>query len=281
MKMFSRSLAVIVSFLAITLFNLSHADTLADIKEKGEISVGYIPYDELTYRDTDTGDIVGFFPSLLEKIVGEMGISPDKITYVATDWSNFTTGLQTGRYDVSIAGTFSTIPRASNAAFTDPIFYLGNSAMVLEGDKRFDNIEDVMDLDREEFTVAVVSGEQSHEFVKKAFKNAKIEVVRSSDLTSALLQVMSRRADVALSDHFVVRKFVAAQEGAKDLFAGRPWNMQPISWAVRHEDQALLTFLNTALGYLASTGQLQEMMRDPAYKDVPFSRQSSELVQVD
>lgn len=280
MKMFSRSFAVIVSFLALTLLNLSHADTLADIKGKGEISVGYIPYDELTYRDTDTGDIVGFFPSVLEKIVGEMGISPDKITYVATDWSNFTTGLQTGRYDLSIAGTFSTIPRASNAAFTDPLFYLGNSAMALEGDERFDNIEDVMDLDREEFTIAVVSGEQSHEFVKKAFKNAKIEVVRSADLTSALLQVMSRRADVALSDHFVVRKFVAAQEGAKDLFAGRPWNMQPISWAVRHEDQALLTFLNTALEYLASTGQLQEMMRDPAYKDVPFSRQSSELVQV-
>lgn len=280
MKIIRRSLAVIVSFLALAVLNLSHADTLAYIKEKGEISVGYIPYDELTYRDTDTGDIVGFFPSVLEKIVGEMGISPDKITYVATDWSNFTTGLQTGRYDVSIAGTFSTIPRASNAAFTDPLFYLGNSAMALEGDERFDNIEDVMDLDREEFTIAVVSGEQSHEFVKKAFKNAKIEVVRSADLTSALLQVMSRRADVALSDHFVVRKFVAAQEGARDLFAGRPWNMQPISWAVRHEDQALLTFLNTALGYLASTGQLQEMMRDPAYKDVPFSRQSSELMQV-
>ena len=206
-----------------------------------------------------------------------MGIDSDDIEYVATDWSDFATGLQTGRYDFAIAGLFSTIPRATSAAFTDPIFYLGNSAMVLDGDDRFDDIETVMDLDQEDITIAVVSGEQSHDFVRNNFENAEIEVVRSSDLTAAMLQVMSRRADVAMSDHFVVRKFVAQQDGTRDLFPDNPWNIQPITWAVRHEDQQLLTFLNNAIEYMVSTGQLQEMMRDPRYEDVPFIRPVREL----
>lgn len=277
MKSAVKAIAVTFSGIALSLAGTVQADRLQDILSDRELTVGYITYDELTYRDSDTDEIKGFFPELLELIAEEMGIDSDDIEYVATDWSDFATGLQTGRYDFAIAGLFSTIPRATSAAFTDPIFYLGNSAMVLDGDDRFDDIETVMDLDQEDITIAVVSGEQSHDFVRNNFENAEIEVVRSSDLTAAMLQVMSRRADVAMSDHFVVRKFVAQQDGTRDLFPDNPWNIQPITWAVRHEDQQLLTFLNNAIEYMVSTGQLQEMMRDPRYEDVPFIRPVREL----
>ena len=277
MKSAVNAIGVTLSAIAIFLAGTAQADRLQDILSDRELTVGYITYDELTYRDSDTNEIKGFFPEFLELIAEEMGIDSDDIEYVATDWSDFATGLQTGRYDFAIAGLFSTIPRATSAAFTDPIFYLGNSAMVLDGDDRFDDIENVMDLDQEDLTIAVVSGEQSHDFVRNNFENAEIEVVRSSDLTSAMLQVMSRRADVAMSDHFVVRKFVAQQDGTRDLFPDNPWNIQPITWAVRHEDQQLLTFLNNAIEYMVSTGQLQELMRDPRYEDVPFIRPVREL----
>lgn len=258
----------------------AQADTLDEILDEREMTVGYITYDELTYRNSETDEIEGFFPELLEMIAEEMDIPPDNIEYVATDWSDFTTGLKTGRYDFAIAGLFSTIPRATSAAFTDPIFYLGNSAMARADDDRFDDIDNVMELDREEYTVAVVSGEQSHDFVKQNFENAEIEVVDSSDLTAALLQVMSNRADVAMSDHFVVQKFVAEQDGAQDLFEDDPWNIQPITWAVRQDDQELLNFLNTAIEYMVSTGQIQELMRDSEYEDVPFIRPKRDLERV-
>jgi len=253
--------------------------TLDKILKQREITVGYIPYDVLTYRN-EAGEITGFFPRLLEKIAGRMDIPPGDISYVATSWSDFATGLNTGKYDFVIAGLFSTIPRTTSAAFTDPIFYLGNSAMVKAGDERFDDIDNVMELDKEDYTIAVVSGEGSHEFVKQNFENAQIEVVDSSDLTAAPLQVTAGRADVAMSDHFVVQKFVAKQDGVVDLFADSPYNMKPITWAVRHQDQELLTFLNNAIEYMASTGELQELMQDPEYDVVPFIRQKRELHKV-
>lgn len=98
------------------------ADTLSKILSEKKITVGYIPYDDLTRRDLASGKIVGFFPDLIELIAREAGIKPENITYVATDWANFAVGLQAKKYDLSIAGTFKTIPRATAAAFTRPIF---------------------------------------------------------------------------------------------------------------------------------------------------------------
>lgn len=245
-------------------------DTLSSILSEKKITVGYIPYDELTHRDLATGKIEGFFPEILEAIVTEAGIKPENITYVATDWANFAVGLQAKKYDLSIAGTFKTIPRATAAAFTRPIFYLGNSAVIRKGDTRFKGIKDVMQLDRPDLTIAVVSGEQSHGFVKSFFRKAKIKVIKSADLTTALLEVASKRADVALSDHYVVKSYVSKHPEMADLFAKNPWNIQPIAWAVRSDDQELLNFLNSAIDYLESTGKLKEIMAKQQYATVPF-----------
>lgn len=248
------------------------ADTLDKILAERKLTVGYIPYDDLTYRDLETGKISGFFPDLIEAIAAGMGIKPEDISYVATDWANFAVGLQAGKYDLSISGTFSTIPRATAAAFTRPIFYLGNSAVIRKGDARFAGMTDVMELDRADLTIAVVSGEQSHEFVKRNFKNAKIKIVKSADLTTAMLEVTAKRADVAMSDHYVVKSFVAGHPETEDLFASHPWNIQPIAWAVRTEDQRLLNFMNTALEYMDSTGTMVKLMRAEKYRNVPFMK---------
>lgn len=248
------------------------ADTLDKVLTEKKLTVGYIPYDELTYRDLETGKISGFFPDLIEAIAAGMGIKPEDISYEATDWANFAVGLQAGKYDLSISGTFSTIPRATAAAFTRPIFYLGNSAVIRKGDARFAGMTDVMELDRADLTIAVVSGEQSQEFVKRNFKNAKIKIVKSADLTTAMLEVTAKRADVAMSDHYVVKSFVAGHPETEDLFASHPWNIQPIAWAVRKEDQRLLNFMNTALEYMDSTGTMEKLMRAEKYRKVPFMK---------
>ena len=245
-------------------------DTFARIMSVKKLTVGYIPYDDLTHRDLQSGKVVGFFPDLIEAIAGEVGIKPENITYVATDWSNFAVGLQARKYDLSIAGTFKTIPRASAAAFTRPIFYLGNSAVVRTDDPRFAKVTDVMQLDKPGMTVSVVSGEQSYEFAKANFTNAKLTVIKSADLATGLMEVTAKRADVALSDHYVVKSFVSKNPGTRDLFAANPWNVQPIAWAVRTDDQELLNFLNASLDYLDSTGRLQQIMKKKEYANVPF-----------
>lgn len=269
------SAATAVAVLAATVATLAAAPAMADgtlarILSEKKLTVGYIPYDDLTKRDLNSGKIVGFFPDMIEAIAAEAGIKPENITYVATDWANFAVGLRARKYDISIGGTFKTIPRATAAAFTRPIFYLGNSAIARKGDGRFANIANIMALDKPGLTVSVVSGEQSHDFAKAHFTKAKLTVIKSPDLTNGLLEVPAKRADVALSDHYVVRSFVARHADTVDLFAKNPWNVQPIAWAVRAEDQDLLNFLNASIDYLESVGKLREIMTRKEYADVPF-----------
>jgi len=267
-----RAALLALSALSLSLVSLPSVagDTLAKVMSEKKLTVGYIPYDDLTRRDLASGKVVGFFPDLIEAIAKEVGIKPENITYVATDWSNFAVGLQAKKYDLSIAGTFKTIPRASAAAFTRPIFYLGNSAVIRKGDPKLAKAKNVMDLDKPDVTVSVVSGEQSHDFVKGNFKNAKVTVIKSADLATGLMEVTAKRADVALSDHYVVRSFVAKNPGTADLFAAQPWNVQPIAWAVRADDTELLNFLNASIDYLESTGRLKALMNKKEYADVPF-----------
>lgn len=256
--------------LAGALASTAKADTFDTILKTKKITVGYIPYDDLTRRDLSTGKVVGLLPEVVEKIAAGAGIPAENITYVATDWANFGVGLQSGKFDFSIAATFATIPRATVAAFTHPLFYLGNSAIVRKGDDRFADVKTIMDLDREGITIAVVSGEQSHDFASKNFKKAKLKVLKSADLSTAMLEVLAQRADVAMSDHYVVKSFVATHPEAVDLFARNPWGIQPIAWATRTDDLRLRDFLNTAIDYLHSTSELEKMMRAPTYKNVPF-----------
>lgn len=267
----SRCLLAAAAATALMFSSASYAeDTLSTIISQKKLTVGYIPYDDLTHRDLASGKIVGFFPDVIEAIAKEAGIPPENITYVATDWANFAVGLKAHKYDISISGTFKTIPRATAAAFTQPIFYLGNSAVARKGDERFTHITDVMQLDQPGLTVAVVSGEQSYDFAKSRFTHATLKVIKSADLTSALMEVSSQRADVALSDHYVVKAFTAKNPDLIDVFASKPWNIQPIAWAVRSEDQPLLNFLNASLDYLQSTGRMSEIMTKPEYATVPF-----------
>jgi len=274
----ARRYSVVLAACAAIFSPLSHADdTLSKVMSEKKLTVGYIPYDDLTHRDLESGKIVGFFPDVIEAIAKEAGIPPENITYVATDWANFAVGLKAHKYDLSIAGTFKTIPRATAAAFTQPIFYLGNSAVARKGDERFAHITDVMQLDQPGITVAVVSGEQSYDFAKARFTKATLKVIKSADLTSALMEVTSQRADVALSDHYVVKSFVAKNPNVVDVFAAKPWNIQPIAWAVRADDQTFLNFLNASLDYLQSTGKLAEIMHKPAYATVPFLLPSTQL----
>lgn len=269
---FGKTLSFAVLAAAASLSTLAQAadDSFARVMQSKKLTVGYIPYDDLTKRDLASGKIVGFFPDVIQAIANDAGIATENITYVATDWANFAVGLQAQKYDISISGTFKTIPRATAAAFTQPLFYLGNSAIALKDDARFANITDVMQLDQAGLTIAVVSGEQSHDFVKQRFKNATIKVVKSADLSTGLMEVTSKRADIALSDHYVVKAFAAKNPNVVDVFADKPWNLQPIAWAVKADDQRMLNFLNASLEYLQSTGRLAEIMAKPEYATVPF-----------
>jgi ABC-type amino acid transport substrate-binding protein len=71
-------------------------------------------------------------------------------------------------------------------------------------------------------------------------------------------EVVTGRADAALSDTYNVGQFVKAHKEVRDLLAGKPYSVLPVAWAVRYDDVSLWQFLNSSLSYLEGNGFLRE-----------------------
>ncbi len=249
--------------------SLGHAQTFEKVVQQKKLSVGWIPYQKLAYRDLNTQQVRGALLDILNAITRQINIPDQNIEYVETDWGNFGVGLAAGKFDLSIASTFQTIPRAAAVTFTKPLFYLGNSALVRKDDARFASVKSVYDLDQPGITIAVIAGEQSEEFARHNFTKATLKSIKAADISAAMLEVVTNRADVALGDSGVVAKFAQTQPGTIDPFKSNPWNVQGISWAIQPGDARFLNFLNTAISVLQASGTMRQILSKPEYADTP------------
>jgi ABC-type amino acid transport substrate-binding protein len=235
--------------------NPAKEDSFSKVKRTGVLRVGYIVAPPWIVRDPKTGELSGTSIDTINEIARLMEV---KLEFEEANFATFAAGLQSGKYDLSIAPIFSTIPRAKVVAFTQPQMYLGNSAIVRRNETRFKTLEDI---DQVGVVVAVTQGEQGHEYAKANFKKAQIKVISGGDQSMTYSEVLAGRADVALGDAWFIGKFVAEHAEARDLFPDSPYNVTPIAWSVRYEDMPLLTFVNTSLDYLDTTGKLDEIFR--------------------
>ncbi|MBV8896990.1 MAG: amino acid ABC transporter substrate-binding protein [Acidobacteriaceae bacterium] len=225
------------------------------LKTTNHLRVGYIVFPPTVVKDARTGALSGHFVTTINEIARQANWT---VEFVATDWATFPAGLDTGRFDISIAPTFVTIPRAKAVSFSRPLFYAGNSAIVRRTEKRFHKIGD---LDRPDVKIAVTQGEAGYEYAKQNLKHAQLLIHAGSDQSLTFMDVLTGRSDVALGDAYVTAQFAAAHPDSRDLFATSPYNLTPVSWAVASSEQRLLQFVNDSIEALESQGELAEYER--------------------
>jgi polar amino acid transport system substrate-binding protein len=227
-------------------------NTLQKLLRTKELHVGYIILPPLIMKDPKTGQLTGHFVDMIEYIAK---MAEFKVVYHEASWATFAGGLQSGQFDLSIAPTYATIPRAFAVAFTRPIIYVGNSAIVRRGETRFKSIED---FNRPDIVIAVTQGEQGHEYAKTNLPKATLKVISTSDQFLTFAEVSVGRADVALGDAWATKQYANTHPEVIDLFADNPYNLTPVAWAVRYGDTDFLNFINTSISYMESIGKLAE-----------------------
>lgn len=234
-------------------FQSAQAQIMDRILKDKQIKVGYIPSPPGTIKDPATGEVKGYYVDGLRYIFKTIGVEP---ILIETTWATFAAGLQSGQFDMSMAGTFATIQRAAAVEFTRPINFLGYSAIVKKGDERFKSLAD---MNKEGIKIAVVQGGAGQEFVKENIPNATIVALATGNLTAPFVEVSAGRADVGIEDAWQSRRYAAQQPGVTDLFRESPYNLLPISWTVKRGSQDLLNFLNTSIGFMLLTGRWEKM----------------------
>lgn len=230
-------------------------DSMATMIKSKTLKVGWIPSPPGSQKDLVSGELKGYYIDMVRFILAQIGVEAQ---FIETTWANFPAGLQAKQFDLVAAGTFATIPRSASVTFTRPVFYLGYTAAAKAGDQRFKTLADI---DKSGIKIAVVQGSGGHEFVKRTIKNAEIVAVGTSDLSMSLVQVETDRADVAVEDAWATRRYISTHPAVVDLFHDKPFNLQPIAWAMRPGETELRIFFDQAIEWMRINGKLEEIVR--------------------
>lgn len=222
------------------------------IKQEKVLNVGYVIYAPIVKKDPNSKEVSGHFVDAMRYIAAEMDV---KVNFYEADWSTFSAGLQSKKYDVCIAPTYSTIKRSLVVSFTNPIIYIGSSAVIKKSD--IDKYKNIQDFNNANTKVVVIQGEGNHEFAKRELPKCNLRTLSSSNMVLPMVEVASKNADVALTDFYTAKKFIENNPNLT-MLSNEPFDLLPIGWSVRNDDIELLNFLNNAIDYLETTGKMKQ-----------------------
>lgn len=227
-----------------------------EVQKKGVLKCGAASAPPYILRDPKTSDYSGIFVDLCRQFGAELGV---KVEIVDTNWDNMVAGLQSARWDMSMALN-RTPKRALAVTYSEPVWSFQISAVYDKSNPKFSQQpKSLQDLDKSEVTIAVVSGTAIDAATSPKIKQAQI--MRLPDVDAARLALTSRRADILIEDADTNAILAATnKERWATLLPNPPIAKQGIAFAVRRDAtlsdmQVLDIFVQNKL----ATGEIEEL----------------------
>jgi polar amino acid transport system substrate-binding protein len=169
----------------------ANAVTLKDIKDRGYIRIAVA--NEIPYGYVDpNGDAKGAGPDVAKAIVKELGIEPDNIQWVVTNFSSLIPGLQANRFDMTAAEMAIRPERCQKVLYSEPNTSYGEGLLVQKGDPK--DVHTYADFKKPGLKVAVMAGADQLQMMQKLGVPAD-NIVTIAANADAISTVSTGRAD--------------------------------------------------------------------------------------
>lgn len=228
---------------------------LQEIKDSGKLVVGtcadYPPYEWHLVQD-GADKIIGFDIDIAQAIADELGV---ELEVQDMDFDGLIPALSTGKIDMIIADMNPTEERKQSVDFTD-IYYTQKDALVIKS-------EDAKDIrsedDLKKASLATQKATIQEEYLLENFPDAEIQSVPK--LNTAILYLVTGKADAVLMVETVARRYVEENEGLEiaDFDVASTPNESAIAVAKDSED--FLEEVNDILDEMEDSGKIEELIR--------------------
>ena len=219
-----------------------------------DLRVGIAPnYPPLAFMQN--GVLAGVEPDLAQQLARQTGRS---IRYEVIPFDRLIPALQAGQIDLIMAGMSITAERQGQVSFTDSYLKVGQMLLIREKEiKRFPRA--LFDQSAG-VRIGVEKGSTGEQYALKTFAWGG---VTHFDTTEAGVRALEQGSiDCFVHDAPTVWRFSAdlatQHQGLVGLF--EPLTDEPLAWAVRKNDPALLEQLNQELARMRREGRLQEIL---------------------
>jgi polar amino acid transport system substrate-binding protein len=235
------------------------ASAWQSVKKAGVLRCGAAVAPPYVMRDAKTGQYSGFFSDLCRDF--GQNVLKVKVEFVDTSWDNIVAGLQSDKWDLSLALN-DTPEREKAVSFSVPatdynvsLIYNKNNPKIPKG------AHSVAEIDKPGITIAVMSGTSQDKAISAAIKQAQIMRLPGNDETR--LALMSKRADL-LADANITNMLLTEEhpEWAVAIQPNPPLAQQAVSFGVRKDtSKADLAMLNDFLNAQVKSGAVNRLIK--------------------
>lgn len=219
----------------------SNADTQATLTMA--TNAEFPPYE---YKEGD--NIVGIDAEVAQAIADKLGM---KLEIVDTKFDAIIPGVQSGKYDMGMAGMTVTPEREQSVSFSDSYATGIQSIIVKEGS----SIKSVDDLS-EKTKIGVQLGTTGDIYAKDDFGDEAVqEYDKGADAVQALI---AGKIDCVIIDNQPAKSFVAANEGLQILDTA--YAEEDYAICFKKDNTDLQTKVNDALKELIADGTVQKIV---------------------
>jgi polar amino acid transport system substrate-binding protein len=233
------------------------ADTLDDIKKRGEMVIGmeaaYVPYE--SFKD---GKIVGFDCDLGQIFADKLGV---KVKFIDTDWAGIIPALYTKKFDTILSGMTITKDRAEKVLFSQPYAEASNVVLVLAGN---DTVKTAADLSGKKVGSQLGSAgaqvAQAFDATLKAQgKPGFTDIKLYAHYPEAYQDLINKRIDGVVNSLSTLMVVMQDQKGVFKTVGGIQDIKAYVGMAFRKDDTAFLKFVNDQFTEMKKSGELAKL----------------------
>ncbi|TGD12994.1 amino acid ABC transporter substrate-binding protein [Brevibacterium sp. S111] len=200
----------------------------------------------------EDGKYVGFDIDLITAVADEAGF---ELKQEVTNFDGIIPGLQTGSFDLAVAGISITDERKQTIDFSDPYY---KSGLILGVPTDNDDIKSIDDLDGK--TVATRLGSTSAAYIDENIDGAEAKTYEQLD--QAYLAVESGSADAVLYDQPNVAYYIRTEGEDKLKMVGDLLEAQDYGIAISKDNPNLVKAVDEALATIKENGKYAEMYKE-------------------
>ena len=214
-------------------------------------NAAFPPYE---YYDDETGEVTGIDVEIAQAICDKLGY---ELEVVDADFDSLVPGVQSGKYDFSMAGMTVTEDRLQSVNFSDT-YATGVQVVIVPEDSAITSVDDLF-AEGADNAIGVQQGTTGDLYATGDIEEAGLgSVERFKTGTDAVLALTTGKIDCVIIDNGPAQEFVAANEGLTILPGN--WVEEQYCAAVDEGNTALQNAINTALNELMDDGTVQEIL---------------------
>ena len=229
------------------------AETADSTAASGKLTMAteatFPPYE---YYDGDA--IVGIDVEVAQAIAAKLGMELE-VTDIAFD--SIIPGVQTGKYDMGMAGMTVTDERKEQVNFSDS-YATGVQVVIVKDDSPITSVDDLF-ADGANTVVGTQAGTTGFIYATSDIEDAGLGTVKSFGKTTDAVEALKNgQVDCVILDNEPAKALVAANEGLHIL--DTEYAVEDYAIAIAKENTDLLDKINAALTELKDDGTLQSIV---------------------